>query len=145
MTVAPEKFIAARKASGMTLSAASELANVTVQTYIAREKHPEQFRICELEGVYEGLNKTGKSLLREGMCEIFFTLGIAFNAIPDRETRPKGRSIGLAAGAWAPVAAGNVNTDRDGWRRFSPLVCHDSPFDTRSTLPRTPAPRQPAR
>ena len=73
MTVAPEKFIAARKASGMTLSAASELANVTVQTYIAREKHPEQFRICELEGVYEGLNKTGKSLLREGMCELRLT------------------------------------------------------------------------
>lgn len=72
MTVAPEKFIAARKASGMTLSAASELANVTVQTYIAREKHPEQFRICELEGVYAGLNKTGKSLLREGICEIFY-------------------------------------------------------------------------
>ena len=98
MTVAPEKFIAARKASGMTLSAASELANVTVQTYIAREKHPEQFRICELEGVYEGLNKTGKSLLMEGMCEIFFTLGIAFNAIPDRETRPQAETSGWLPG-----------------------------------------------
>lgn len=71
MDIAPEKFIAARKVSDMTLNTASELANVTVQTYIAREKHPEQFRICELKGVYDGLNELGKTMLRDGLCDIF--------------------------------------------------------------------------
>lgn len=71
MDIAPEKFIAARKVSDMTLNTASELANVTVQTYIAREKHPEQFRICELKGVYDGLNELGKTMLRDGLGDIF--------------------------------------------------------------------------
>lgn len=71
MDIAPEKFIAARKVSDMTLNTASELANVTVQTYIAREKHPEQFRICELKGVYDGLNELGKAMLRDGLGDIF--------------------------------------------------------------------------
>lgn len=71
MDIAPEKFIAARKVSDMTLNTASELANVTVQTYIAREKHPEQFRICELKGVYDGLNEIGKTMLRDGLGDIF--------------------------------------------------------------------------
>lgn len=71
MIISPEKFIAARKVSGMTLSTAAELAKVTSQTYIAREKHPEQFRVCELKGVYDGLTETGKSLFRDGMSEIF--------------------------------------------------------------------------
>ncbi len=71
MIISPEKFIAARKVSDMTLSTAAELAKITSQTYIAREKHPEQFRVCELKGVYDGLTETGKSLFRDGMSEIF--------------------------------------------------------------------------
>ncbi len=71
MEITPEKFIAARKVSDMTLNTASELANVTVQTYIAREKHPEQFRICELKGVYDGLNDLGRSMLKDGLDDIF--------------------------------------------------------------------------
>lgn len=71
MIISPEKFIAARKASDMTLSTAAELAKVTSQTYIAREKHPERFRVYELKGVYDGLTETGKSLFRDGMSEIF--------------------------------------------------------------------------
>lgn len=71
MIISLEKFIAARKVSDMTLSTAAELAKVTPQTYIAREKHPEQFRVCELKGVYDGLTETGKSLFRDGMSEIF--------------------------------------------------------------------------
>ncbi len=71
MPIQVEKFAAARKASDMTLSTASELANVTVQTYISRERHPEQFRLCELKGVYDGMTDTGKAILRDGLDEIF--------------------------------------------------------------------------
>ena len=66
-----EKFAAARKASNMTLKNAAELANVTIPTYAAREKHPEQFRLCELEAVYSGLSPLGKTLLKEATEEIF--------------------------------------------------------------------------
>lgn len=71
MPIQVEKFAAARKASDMTLSTASELAKVTVQTYISRERHPEQFRLCELQGVYDGMTDTGKAILRDGLYEIF--------------------------------------------------------------------------
>lgn len=71
MIVSPEKFIAARKVSDMTIRTAAELAKVTPQTYITRERHPEQFRVCELKGVYDGLTEIGKYLFRDGVSEIF--------------------------------------------------------------------------
>lgn len=71
MVVNQDKFIAARKASDVTLETASKLAEVSMPTYIAREKHPDQFRLSELKGVYDGLNDIGKSLVREGLAEIF--------------------------------------------------------------------------
>ena len=71
MSVENEKFVAARKASGMSLECASEKAKLSKQCYINREKHPEQFRLCELVGVYEELSDTAKPILRSAVEDIF--------------------------------------------------------------------------
>lgn len=71
MSIENEKFVAARKAAGMSLEAASEKAKLSKQCYINREKHPEQFRLCELVGVYRSLSDTAKPILRSAVEEIF--------------------------------------------------------------------------
>ncbi len=71
MTVSAEKFVAARKASGITLEKAAKLAGMTPQTYIQREKVPGQFRLHELQGVYAGMTDVGRSILKQGVAEIF--------------------------------------------------------------------------
>lgn len=73
MTVSNEKFIAARKASSLSLEIAAEKADLSKQCYINREKHPEQFRLCELTGVYEALTDTSKAILREAVSDIFLS------------------------------------------------------------------------
>ena len=71
MSIPNEKFVAARKASGLSLEDASELADVSKPCYIGREKHPEQFRLCELLGVYRGMTDTAKPIMRDAVQEIF--------------------------------------------------------------------------
>ena len=71
MTIEAEKFIAARKASAMSLEKAANLANLSVQSYINREKQPEQFRLHELEGVYSELSETAKPIFRDAVSQIF--------------------------------------------------------------------------
>lgn len=71
MAIDSEKFIAARKASGMTLESASEKAKLSKQCYINREKHPEKFRLCELAGVYGGLSDTARPIFRSAVDDIF--------------------------------------------------------------------------
>ncbi len=73
MSLECEKFIAARRASGMSLSLAAEKAKLSIQCYINREKHPEQFRLCELMGVYEDLSDTAKPIMRSAVEDIFLT------------------------------------------------------------------------
>lgn len=65
------KFIAARKASGLTIEEAAKLADVSSVCYINREKYPEQFRLCELQGVYNGLSDIAKPLLATAVSDIF--------------------------------------------------------------------------
>mgnify|MGYP004516084265 CR=1 FL=1 len=67
------KIAAARRASKMTVEHAADLAGITAQTLVAREKNPGQWRLCELAGIYEGLDSTGKELFRSGINEIFLT------------------------------------------------------------------------
>lgn len=66
-----EKFIAARKAGGLTIEKAASLADISAPCYVNREKHPDQFRLCELLGVHAGLSDIGKSLLQEAVSDIF--------------------------------------------------------------------------
>lgn len=65
------KFIAARKASGLTIEEAAKLANVSTVCYISREKHPEQFRLCEIQNIYNGLSDIAKPLLSAAVSDIF--------------------------------------------------------------------------
>lgn len=71
MTISNEKFIAARKASGMSLDYASEKAKLSKQCYINREKHPEQFRLSELAGVYDSMSDTARPILKSAVEDIF--------------------------------------------------------------------------
>lgn len=71
MKINQDKFIAARKASGMTLDKASELAGISKPTYVGREKHPEQFRLCELSSVYNELTPTAKPIMHDAIMDIF--------------------------------------------------------------------------
>lgn len=65
------KFRAARRASGMTIEKAAKLANLSVPSYVSREKSPMDFRLCELEGVYSGLSEVAKPIFFSGVTEIF--------------------------------------------------------------------------
>lgn len=71
MAIEAEKFIAARKASGLSLENAAELAKMSKVCYINREKHPEQFRLYELKGVYSSLSDTAKPIFRDAVLQIF--------------------------------------------------------------------------
>ena len=71
MTIRPDKFIAARKASGLTMEKAAELVDLSKPGYISREKKPEQFRLCELSNLYNGLSETAKPILRDAVEQIF--------------------------------------------------------------------------
>ena len=66
-----DKISAARRASRMTVDRAADLAGVTAQIIIAREKDPTQWRLCELKGVYQGLDDIGKKIFKDGVNEIF--------------------------------------------------------------------------
>ncbi len=65
------KIAAARRVSKMTVERTAELAKVTPQTIVARDKDPSQWRLCELEGVYGGLDEFGKKIFKEGLDDIF--------------------------------------------------------------------------
>ena len=71
MPVSKEKFCAARRAAGISLEKAAEVVELSKQGYINREKAPEQFRICELEKLYDALSETAKPILQEAVEEIF--------------------------------------------------------------------------
>lgn len=71
MSISNEKFIAARRASGMSIDNAAALADMSKQCYIGREKHPEQFRLCEILEIYKGMTDTAKPILRDAVQEIF--------------------------------------------------------------------------
>lgn len=65
------KFKAARKASGMTIEQAANLANLSKPGYINREKTPKTFRLSELAGVYSGMTETAKPILVSAINEFF--------------------------------------------------------------------------
>lgn len=71
MTLKKEKFEAARKASGITQEKASELVKLSKQGFINREKEPLQFRLCEIERLYNGMTETAKPILRDAVMDIF--------------------------------------------------------------------------
>lgn len=72
MTLKSEKFIAARKASGLTIEQAAHAAAVkSPNTYIAHERSPELFRLGELVGVYKAMTEDGQRIMRDALGEIF--------------------------------------------------------------------------
>ncbi len=72
MVLDSEKFIAARRASGMTLEQVTKAAGLgSVNTYIAHEKAPTQFRLQEIAGMYSGMNNIAKGILKDAVGDIF--------------------------------------------------------------------------
>lgn len=65
------KFKASVKASGMTLQEASDLAGISKPTMCSRLEEPSQFRLYELESLYNGMEQIGKSLLLEAVNDFF--------------------------------------------------------------------------
>lgn len=67
------KFKAARRASNMTIDEAAELAKLSKQGYINRERMPETFRLYELEAVFNGMSEIAKPLFVEAVNDIFLS------------------------------------------------------------------------
>lgn len=62
---------AARVASGMTQAQAAELIDVSLPTYIAREKVPAAFTLDELARLHEAFSPDGKRIVGEFVRDIF--------------------------------------------------------------------------
>lgn len=71
MGIDAEKFIAARRASGLSIECAAKAVNLSKQCYVNREKQPEQFRLHELANLHDHLSETAKPILREAVSDIF--------------------------------------------------------------------------
>lgn len=67
-----EKFSAARGASGMTFEQISSAAGVgSTSTYMTHERHPEQFRLKEITGMYCAMNEPARQILKQAVMDIF--------------------------------------------------------------------------
>ena len=67
------QFRVARGASGMTLDEIKSAAGFrSINTYIQREEHPEDFRLKEIEGIYRHMEEPAKTLFRNAVCGVFF-------------------------------------------------------------------------
>lgn len=62
---------AARRASKVTVEEAACVCGLSKVTYLQREQHPDQFRICELMGLHDCLTNLGKRILVEGITYFF--------------------------------------------------------------------------
>lgn len=62
---------AARRASKVTVEEAASVSGLSKVTYLQRERHPDQFRICELMGLYDCLTDLGKRILVDGITNFF--------------------------------------------------------------------------
>lgn len=62
---------AARRASKVTVEEAASVCGLSKVTYLQREQHPDQFRICELMGLHDCLTDLGKRILLEGVANFF--------------------------------------------------------------------------
>ena len=73
MSINPEKFVAARRASGLSFAQAADAAGVSSATYQSREVDPAQFRLHEIAGVYRSLSDVAKPIFKDAVCDIFLT------------------------------------------------------------------------
>lgn len=72
MALDSDKFEAARRASGMTLAQITQAAGLgSINTYIAHEESPDQFRLGEIVGIYGNMNDISKGILRDAVGDIF--------------------------------------------------------------------------
>lgn len=62
---------AARRASKITIEEAAMACGLSKVTYVQRVQHQDQFRICELMGLYDRLTDLGKSILVDGIADFF--------------------------------------------------------------------------
>mgnify|MGYP003374291734 CR=1 FL=1 len=70
---------AARVASGMTQQQAAELLDVSLPTYIAREKVPTAFTLDEVARLYGAFSADGKKVLIEFVQGIFLPEEVMLN------------------------------------------------------------------
>ena len=74
MTIKKDKFVAARKASGMNLEEATKATGVkSISTYVSHEDNPEMFRLGELKGLHSEMSDIAKPLLENAICDIFLS------------------------------------------------------------------------
>lgn len=71
MILNKDKFVAARKASNLSIESAAKLVNLSKQGYINHEKDPSMFRLSEIQRLYEGLNNIAKPILQDAVGDIF--------------------------------------------------------------------------
>lgn len=72
MTGVSDKIKAARAASDMSQTKAAQTACVSPMTYAKKEANPEKFTFEEVGKLYEGMNATGRELLKDAVS--FFAL-----------------------------------------------------------------------
>ena len=70
---------AARVASGMTQQQAAELLDVSLPTYIAREKVPTAFTLDKLARLYSAFSVDGRKVLAEFVQGIFLPKDVPLN------------------------------------------------------------------
>ena len=71
VTIKPDEFAAARRASKLSLEEAAELCGMVRQTYASRESRPSDFKLGELVAIYGNLNDPGKRILRDAIGSLF--------------------------------------------------------------------------
>ena len=63
----------ARRISEMSLEQAASSAGVSKSTYQIHEQHPENFRLCEIRGLFDSMTKKGQDNLRRAVMENFLS------------------------------------------------------------------------
>ena len=72
MAINAERFSAARRASGMTIEQITKAAGLkSASTFMTHEDAPLQFRLSEINGMYQCMNDDARRILREAVGDIF--------------------------------------------------------------------------
>ena len=72
VTINSEPFVAARRASFMTQDDAAAICGIKArQTFALREDNPRDMTLGNLADIYEGMNESGRKLLRDAVVSLF--------------------------------------------------------------------------
>lgn len=72
VTINSEPFVAARRASFMSQDDAAAICGIKArQTFALREDNPRDMTLGNLADIYEGMNESGRKLLRDAVTALF--------------------------------------------------------------------------